>query len=89
MSFHGKKRYLQLLLDPYRTKLLEDIAEKRGMRVTAFVRELVYKYLQIVTPETAYQEMADKDAELWRESVERQAAGRAARSRRPEVEEED
>ena len=35
---HGNKVYIQLLLDPARAMLLEQIAEDKGMKLSALAR---------------------------------------------------
>lgn len=72
---HGKKRYLQVLLDPNRTAILDELAFRAGMRPTAYIRELVYSELQRQHP-SLYELAAEDDAKLWKQSVANRIAGR-------------
>jgi len=36
---HGNKNYYQVLIDPHRSKLIEEKAKKAGIRGTAWVRQ--------------------------------------------------
>lgn len=72
---HGSKMYCQLLLDSNRYKLAEKLADERGVRVTAMLREFVYSALSQIQPqEYGTAEQADKEA--WAESVQRRVEGR-------------
>jgi len=63
------------LLDSNRYKLAEKLAEERGVRVTAMLREFVYSALSQIQPqEYGTAEQADKEA--WAESVQRRVEGR-------------
>ena len=59
--FHGKKRYFQVLLGPARAQLLDDLAEKRGMRTSAFIRDLIYTHLEQVCPPPTYRHATNRD----------------------------
>ena len=37
---HGNKSYYQVLIDPNRAELIEKVADKEGMRGTAWVRKV-------------------------------------------------
>ena len=85
---HGSKIYCQLLLDSNRYKLAEELAAKRGVRVTAMLREFVYTTLsQIVPEEYGAAEEADKAA--WAESVQRRVQGRMRSKQEGKVSETD
>ena len=43
---HGNKSYYQVLIDPNRAELIEKVADKEGMRGTAWVRKVAYEALQ-------------------------------------------
>ncbi len=43
---HGSKLYCQLLLDPHRYKLAENLAAGEGKKVTALLRDMVYTALE-------------------------------------------
>lgn len=74
---HGAKIYVQLLLDPNRAQLLQDIADEQGMRCTALMREILYSHLERTLPSSAYGEAAAKDHAIWRESVSNRVKGRS------------
>ena len=42
---HGNKVYIQLLLDPARALLLEQIAEDKGIKVSALARQAIYDWV--------------------------------------------
>ena len=44
---HGNKTYLQILLDPHRAKLLMNLAEGLKVRPTSWIRDVVYKELEL------------------------------------------
>lgn len=72
----GQKWYVQVLLDLNRYRLLEQLAEKRGRKVTAVIRDLVYQGLQAELPASDYKAAETADAALWAESVRRRVQGR-------------
>jgi hypothetical protein len=72
---HGSKLYCQLLLDPHRYKLAENLAVVEGKKVTALLREMVYTALETALP-TSYKAAEVADEELWRESVKKRVEGR-------------
>ena len=45
---HGNKNYYQVLIDPHRSKLIEQVAKEENMRGTAWVRQAAYEKLQRV-----------------------------------------
>lgn len=73
---HGNKTYMQILLDPHRAKLLFDLAEEKGIRPTALIRDMVYRCLERDLPASVYNEAVAKDAAMWRESVRKRVEGR-------------
>lgn len=73
---HGNKTYLQILLDPHRAELLKEVAESKGLRPTAWIRDTVYKMLELQVPPDVYTAAAVKDAAEWQESVRRRVEGR-------------
>ena len=66
---HGKKFYYQILLDPNRSELFRELANKKGLRATGLIRELVYEELEKTTPKHIYQMALAKDKAIWRESI--------------------
>lgn len=73
---HGNKTYLQILLDPNRAELLKEVAENKGMRPTAWIRDAVYKMLELNVPADVYTAAATKDEAAWQASVRRRVEGR-------------
>jgi hypothetical protein len=85
---HGAKLYFQLLLDPNRAALMEELAEKQGytkarkdgttkINTTQWLRDALYKYLSTVVDESLYKVAAARDAALWQESVRKRVEGRS------------
>ena len=74
---HGRKKYLQLLLDPSRNELVNKLAAENNMRATAWIRNVVYAALERELPASIYREAEAADAALWRQSVRNRVEGRA------------
>ena len=73
---HGRKIYLQILLDPFRAELFEQLAEERGVKRTALVREIIYQWTAKQAGSTLYKDAERKDAALWADSVANRIEGR-------------
>tara|TARA_R100000742_G_C4239426_1_gene59390 strand:+ start:564 stop:815 length:252 start_codon:yes stop_codon:yes gene_type:complete len=73
---HGNKNYYQVLIDPHRSKLIEETAKKQGLKGTAWVRKAAYDQLQREFSSAEYKIAEAKDKLLWRESVQRRIDGR-------------
>lgn len=73
---HGSKRYYQLLLDPHRAELLEQLAQDAGMRTTAYARELLYSAIKRSTETATYGLAEAQDQALRRKSIQKQVQGR-------------
>ena len=73
---HGAKIYVQLLLDPNRAELVEEIATANGVRPTALMRDLIYDQLKHLLPASVYNKAEAQDAVLWKESVKNRVEGR-------------
>jgi hypothetical protein len=73
---HGRRVYLQILLEPYRAELLQNMSEEQEKRMTAVAREIIYQGLERAFPSSIYNEAKAKDAALWRESVRNRIEGR-------------
>ena len=43
---HGRRVYLQILLEPHRAALLQGLADKEGKRLTGLAREFIYAGLE-------------------------------------------
>lgn len=85
---HGSKIYCQVLLDKNRYQLAKALADRRGVRVTAMMREVVYKFLEAELPqEYGFALMADNEA--WQESVQRRVQGRINAREQKKVQPED
>ena len=78
---HGAKIYVQLLLDPNRAELLQDIASEQGKRPTAVMRDILYSHLERTLPSSVYGEAAAKDHAVWRESVSNRVKGRSKKKK--------
>ena len=68
------------MIDPHRSKLIEQAAEKKGMKGTAWVRKAAYSQLEREFSSAEYKIAEAKDELLWRESVQRRIDGRKANS---------
>ena len=75
---HGNKSYYQVLIDPNRANI-EKVADKEGMRGTAWVRKVAYEALQREFTSSEYKIAEAKDELMWRESVQRRIDGKAER----------
>ena len=73
---HGNKFYCQLLLDPHRYKLAEQLAAAEGKKVTGLLREMVYAALEKALPASEYKAAQAADEAAWRESVKKRVQGR-------------
>lgn len=71
---------IQVLLPPHRGKLFVDhiakLQEVLDMQPSAFLRELVFKFLENNIAEGAYQAAADKDDSNWKRIVRNRAEGK-------------
>jgi hypothetical protein len=72
----GGKYYAQILLDVHRYQLIEQLAEKEGVRPTALIRRFAYEGLQRSVPPADYSAAEDADQALWATSVQRRVLGR-------------
>ena len=78
-SQHGSKFYCQLLIDPHRYELAERLAQKRGKKVTAMLRDLVYEALETHYTQDEYRKALQADAEVWNDSVRRRVSSRLSK----------
>ena len=85
---HGNKTYLQILLDPHRAKLVQERAQEKGIRATAWIRDAVYKELERELPASVYKVAQANDEAVWRESVRRRVEGRINTPETPNGEEQ-
>lgn len=79
-SVHGKKRYLQILLDPARYELLDQLAVQQNVRVTAVARKAIYAYLERVYEASQYKVALAMDEATWAASVRNRVAGKAGKT---------
>ncbi len=86
---HGNKFYCQLLLDPHRYKLAEQLAVAQNKKVTALLREMVYTALERALPSSEYKAAQAADEAAWRESVKRRVEGRMRSKQEGKVSETD
>ena len=73
---HGSKRYYQLLLDPHRADLLEQLAQDAGVRTTAYARDLLYAAIRRSVDTATYGLAEAEDQALRRKSIQNQVQGR-------------
>ena len=74
---HGSRRYYQLLLQPHRADLVEEIAVQEKVRSTEIIRRMVYDWLERELPASKYKEAQVKDEAVWAQSVRNRVDGRA------------
>ena len=71
---------IQVLLPPHRGKLFIDhlskLQEVLEMKPSAFLREMVFKFLENNLPEETYKKAADKDDSNWQRIVRNRAEGK-------------
>lgn len=79
VKVHGQKRHYQVLLDPGRAQLLEDLAAERGERSTALARELIYAGLQRLSDSATYALRLAEDEATRRQGIANQVSGRRQR----------
>ena len=53
---HGSRRYYQVLLQPNRAKLVEEIAAEKGIRATELIRRMTYDWLERELPASQYKQ---------------------------------
>lgn len=89
---HGRKKYLQILLDPHRHELLSKLAAEKidphtqkEMKTTALIRYYVYEALERALPSSVYKEAEAADAAVWRQSVRNRVEGRTKTKKESEV----
>lgn len=68
--------YCQVLLDLGRYQLIEQEATRRGIKVTKFLRDIVYEKLDNYIDADAVRHAERIDDRLWELSVQNRVAGR-------------
>jgi len=81
---HGKRCYYQVLLQPNRAALIDEIAAEKQMRSTELIRQFVYESLERELPRSDYTAAVEADKEVWNEAVRNRVAGRARSRQRAE-----
>ena len=74
---HGSRRYYQILLQPNRANLTDDLAREAGIKSTEMIRRMVYAYLERELPASVYKQALASDEAVWRQSVRNRVEGRA------------
>ena len=75
---HGNRKYLQVLLSPHRGDLfLKHVKEELDTKPSAWIREMIYKYLEENIPKEVYNEASEKDKAEWQQTVQNRLEGRA------------
>ena len=76
--WHGNRKYLQVLLSPHRGDLfLKHVKEELKTKPSAWIREMIYKYLEENMPKEVYNEASEKDEAEWQQTVQNRLEGRA------------
>lgn len=60
-KFHGRKRYFQVLLDPARAELVDELAAQLNVRQSSLIRDMVYAHLERTYSPEVYVKAASKD----------------------------
>ncbi len=73
---HGNKDYYQILLDPNRSLLIKQFADKKGIKRNAYIRDIIYEHLERNLPKHIYKEADARDKLAWQASVSRRIKAR-------------
>jgi len=73
---HGNKIYYQVLLDPARAMLLEQLADDKGLKATALARQAIYDWLYLMSEPEVIEVAEAIDKSQWRQSVLNRVLGR-------------
>jgi hypothetical protein len=74
---HGSRRYYQVLLQPNRAGLVEELAAEKGIRSTEMIRRMVYSWLERELPASQYKQALAADQAVWAQAVRNRVEGRA------------
>ena len=66
---HGNKDYYQILLDPHRSKFIQQFADEKGIKSNAYIRNIIYEHFEKSLPKYIYKEADAKDKAAWQASV--------------------
>ena len=78
---HGNKKYVQLLLDPSRFMLIEQIAKDKGMKPNALLRQAIYDWLGFMMPKEIILAAEKLDEARWKQSIQNRIQGRQEKHR--------
>tara|TARA_Y100001968_G_C19361807_1_gene720232 strand:+ start:383 stop:643 length:261 start_codon:yes stop_codon:yes gene_type:complete len=73
---HGNKKYVQLLIDPSRFMLIEQIAKDKGLKTTALMRQAIYDWLGFMLDDEVIQAAEKLDQARWQQSIKNRIKGR-------------
>ena len=76
-GIHGSRVYYQVLLQPNRSELVNDLAKEAGVKSTEMIRRMVYAYLERELTASVYKQALASDEAVWRQSVRNRVEGRA------------
>lgn len=80
-SNHGKRIYVQVLLDPNRGALFLLEAAEKNIKPSSLMREIIYDHIAGENNLDTYEQALIQDKQEWQNSVEARIAGRAAKRR--------
>tara|TARA_R110002020_G_scaffold113262_1_gene260628 strand:- start:207 stop:482 length:276 start_codon:yes stop_codon:yes gene_type:complete len=80
-SNHGKRVYIQVLLDPNRGALFLLEAKEKGVKPSSLMREIIYDHIAGENDFNTYEQALIQDKQEWQNSVEARIAGRAIKRR--------
>ena len=75
-SSHGNRVYLQVLLDEHRGQMFLADAKLQNKKPAAWMREIVYQYLERAWGDDAYREASSKDRDNYQRGVNARLIGR-------------
>ena len=75
-SIYGNRVYVQILLDEHRGQMFLADAKLQNKKPSAWMREVVYQYLERAWGESAYQEAAYKDLQNYQKGINARLVGR-------------
>ena len=75
-SSHGNRVYLQVLLDEHRGQMFLADAKLQNKKPAAWMREIVYQYLERTWGDEAYQDASSKDKDNYQRGVNARLVGR-------------
>jgi len=75
-SNHGNRVYIQVLLDEHRGQMFLADAKLQNKKPAAWMREIVYQYLERAWGDSAYQDASSKDRDNYQRGVNARLIGR-------------